>query len=467
MRPTTAPRFTYAEVCAGIGGFRVALDALGGRCVFASEYCRHAQRTYRSNWPDDVRSLLVGDIRRIHPAQIPYHDVLVAGFPCQDLSNAGRRAGLDGERSGLFYELVRLLAVCRPQALLFENVRGLLTLPGALDELKAALSAVGYSVRVRLLDAAHVVPQRRRRVFVVGFRDAAVAERFIWLRLPRLRRHAEDELDDSAAASLTLPDAKWAHVRASAYFGRFPGARLLGPGALAQTLQATYKSGCLLYSQFVPQPGANPRFFSTREGARLMGLPESHLLDADEGHAYRQLGNAVAPPVVAVVAAALLAALEQPAARPAAWCAGAQCEAVALALQLAAAASRRPLLRCWLTPPLLRALGLGREGDDDSDDSTECDHDDGAEQHAVPGVETATAAGSAVHGPVGRQTEVALAVVVERARDGAERRRADALSAGCSSPRHAQTLPAPTTAIKEDIWRRVKPFRCARLGRGD
>ena len=321
-------RFTFIELFSGIGGFRVGLEAAGGKCVFACEYCKFAQAAYLRQWPDGPRP--VGDIRRIAAAQVPPHDVLAAGFPCQSFSNAGRGLGFDDARGQLFFEMVRLARECRPRALLLENVRGLLTRPGMLDEVRCALAEAGYpDLHVRLLDAALVVPQRRRRLFLVGFRDEHARQVYSWPLLPALGRTAEEVLEFAlhtpapSPLDLTLPISKWRRVRDSAYFGKFPHARLLTAGTLAQTLQTSYRSGWLLYSQFVPQVATPlsdlsaasadvlpPRYFSPRECARLMGFPEEFALAEGGGHAYRQLGNSVCPPLVAAIGVAIVHALE-------------------------------------------------------------------------------------------------------------------------------------------------------------
>ena len=445
-----ASRFTFAEFFSGIGGFRLALEAAGGQCVFACEYCHFAQATYRQNWP---RSHVVGDIHRIDAAQVPRHDVLAAGFPCQSFSNAGRLGRLADERGQLFYELIRIIGACRPRALLLENVRGLLTHDETLAEVLRALADAGYpDMHVAEMDAASVVPQRRRRVYLVGFRCEAARAAYSWPRVPALRRAAESILEERAPAptaehdrcavdadadpaasaaspnqaafgqsdghvallaALTLSHDKWSKVTSSAYFAKFPGSRLLAPGAIAQTLQTTYKSGYLLYSQFVPTvrldggamaapacgqqatggsasivagtDGASgeseevmpppPRFFSPRECARLMGFPESFQLPAADGLAHRQLGNAVVPPLVAAIAVSVVSALEaaeddrshradnrrgypscdvDDAARRAAI----QCEATAasLALALDASPTARPPRVCWLHADAYAAL---------------------------------------------------------------------------------------------------------------
>ena len=305
-------RFSFAECFAGIGGFRLGLEALGGHCVVASEYCRFAQATYRSNWPADSASVLLGDIRRLAPAQIPPHDLLVGGFPCQSFSNAGRRAGFDDDRGALFFEIIRLVTHCRPRAVLLENVRGLVTNPETLQRVLSQLATAGYPAEVRLYDAASLVPQRRVRAFIVGFRDGVGSDKFEWPVLPNLMRAASEVLEQGPQPQWQLSDNQWLKVSSSAYFSRHPGAKLLPvQHAVAQTLQSSYKRGYMVYSQFVPQPApANPRFFTPRECARLMGFPETFLLPANEGLAFRQLGNAVCPPLIAALAATIVAALE-------------------------------------------------------------------------------------------------------------------------------------------------------------
>ena len=394
-------RFTFAEFFAGVGGFRLALEAAGGQCVFACEYCRFCHATYKANWP---RAQPVGDIHRISAAQVPRHDVLAAGFPCQSFSNAGRLGRLGDDRGQLFYELVRIITACQPRALLLENVRGLLTHEDTLNEVLRALAAAGYpQMHVAEMDAAAVVPQRRRRVYLVGFRSTSARAAFVWPRLPALRRTADAILEAgplatdvdmaegsakgvvgvTAIAGLALSCDKWSKVAGSAYYAKFPASRLLAPGALAQTLQATYKSGCLLYSQFVPTASpadvpSPPRFYSPRECARLMGFPEAFILPTGDGLAHRQLGNAVVPPLVAAIAVAIAGALESAAAsepaapsaadgayeavmheREAARRAATQCEATATALAMALAASptSRPPRSCWLHAEALSALG--------------------------------------------------------------------------------------------------------------
>ncbi len=462
------PRFTFVELFAGIGGFRLALEALGGRCVFACEYCRFASATYLNNWPG---ARVAGDIRRVAAAQVPPHDVLAAGFPCQSFSNAGRQQGFDDERGQLFFELVRIAAGCRPRALLLENVRGLLECDATMRRVETALAAAGYPrLHVRLFDAASLVPQRRRRVFIVAFREAAPRDVFSWPPVARLVRSAADVLeasvgggdhgDDAALAALELPDQKWSKVSGSAYYERYPGARLLADGALAQTLQCTYKRGWLLYSQFVPTGGGrNPRFYSARECARLMGFPETYALPLADGMAHRQLGNAVVPPIVGAIAAALIGALEASAAygddAPALDRAArrAACEAVAISLELSAASSpvdRMPS-HCWLPPAAAAALALaeGRGGAAMGGAEDEAVGAAASAQTSRRGAEDG-ASGADFQDPIERNWHgpVPLAHAVAAARRGCAAG-SPRLEADGVAPR--QTMPDATPAIKHAI----------------
>ena len=450
-------RFTFAELFAGIGGFRVGLEAAGGKCVFACEYCKFAQSTYRSNWPS---ARPVGDIRAIHSAQIPRHDVLAAGFPCQSFSNAGRLGRLDDDRGALFHELVRIASQCRPKALLLENVRGLLTHAETLKAVLDELAAAGYPETAFCeLDAASLVPQRRRRVYLVGFRDAAARAAFRWPTLPRLYRTADEILQHAIYSAgppgLQLSDEKWSKVQSSAYYSKFPGSRLLPANALSQTLQATYKSGCLLYSQFVPQssgsqplqppqPSQPPRFYSPREMARLMGFPESFALPTADGLAHRQLGNAVVPPLIGALGVAIAHALQGGG--------GARtietCEALAVSLELTLASCDHAPRTCWL--PCLACDALGTDVDDlrPSDDaqpqSDAASRVAGADYHTAPEEEEDVAEWV---GPL----SLVRVLEVARARFNSLNEGRQQHPQGEEPPQPQQTLPAPSSAIKAEV----------------
>jgi DNA-cytosine methyltransferase len=319
--------FTYAELFAGVGGFRVALDALGGQCVFASEIDRFARASYAENHGGELPA---GDITNISARDVPQHDLLTAGFPCQPFSFSGARKGFGDTRGTLFREIVRLAHALRPKALLLENVRGLeshdegRTLATIVHELQSC----GYRVTWQVMDAAALLPQQRLRLFIVALRDD-LDTRYEFPLLPSLGRVAADVLEPCASTGaqaalpadeevrLTLTQHQLGKVLAQPYTQRHLEARFLHnpAAATARTLQSSY-GHYMVGSQFVP---ANSRIvaldaeavaaerwrrFSARECARLQGFPESWCLHPQRS--YNLLGNAVPPPMVAMVAAPLL-----------------------------------------------------------------------------------------------------------------------------------------------------------------
>merc|ERR1712194_996027 len=165
--------FTFAELFAGIGGFRLALERVGGQCIFSSEIHPTARAVYIDNWPGEaVWSSFAGDIRLIPSEEIPDHDILVGGFPCQPFSTLGKQEGLQDTRGRLFLHICRILRAKRPRAALLENVPGLLKCDdgAALEEVLKGLQDSGYRVAYKILNSATVLPQRRRRVYIVAIR---------------------------------------------------------------------------------------------------------------------------------------------------------------------------------------------------------------------------------------------------------------------------------------------------------
>jgi DNA (cytosine-5)-methyltransferase 1 len=169
--------FKYIELFAGIGGFRSALDGLGGECVFASEIDKYASQAYRALY--DGAAELHGDITKIDAHDIPDHDVLVGGFPCQAFSVAGQRKGFEDARGTLFFEIARIASAKQPRLMLLENVKGLLSHDGGktFETMCAILNDIGYAIDFRVLNSKHFgVPQNRERIFVVADRDAEHAD---------------------------------------------------------------------------------------------------------------------------------------------------------------------------------------------------------------------------------------------------------------------------------------------------
>ncbi|MBN02858.1 DNA (cytosine-5-)-methyltransferase [Ponticaulis sp.] len=327
--------FTFIDLFAGIGGLRAAFDAAGGRCVFTSEWDRFAQQTYEANYRDNRP--IEGDITKIDVDQIPGHDVLVAGFPCQPFSIAGvskknalgRAHGfLDETQGTLFFDVARIIDHHRPAAFLLENVKNLKSHDKGrtFEVIRRTLEdELGYELHVKVIDAKHFLPQHRERVVLVGFRDATS---FSWndVNLPeagvsRMRDilHPEDGsevaeghftlgADASVNEKYTLSDKLWQYLQNYAAkhkaAGNGFGFGLVGPNDTCRTLSARYyKDG----SEILIDRGAgkNPRRLTPRECARLMGFPEDFRIPVSDTQAYKQFGNSVAVPVFKAVAKAM------------------------------------------------------------------------------------------------------------------------------------------------------------------
>lgn len=308
--------FTFIDLFAGIGGMRLGFEAAGGKCVFTSEWDEYSQRTYRANFPDDERAI-AGDITRIEAADIPDHDVLVGGFPCQPFSLAGvskknalgRPHGFECKTQGtLFFDVARIVAQKRPRAFLLENVKNLLshdrgnTFSVIRDVLENEL---GYSIYARVMDGRHFVPQHRERILIVGFREPT---RFDWdaaplpnpASAPRLRTVLEPDCDPK----YVLSDKLWNYLQAYAEKHRAKGngfgCSVFGPDDVARTLSARYyKDGSEI---LIGRENGNPRRLTPRECARLMGYPDSFRIPVSDTRAYKQFGNSVVVPLIRYVA---------------------------------------------------------------------------------------------------------------------------------------------------------------------
>lgn len=331
LLPSPTPTFTFVDLFAGIGGFRLGLQALGGHCLFSSEIDRFAQETYAANFGAKPH----GDIRCIEAAAIPDHDVLAAGFPCQAFSIAGRRGGFADTRGTLFFEVARILDAKRPPAFILENVRGLVhhqrgrTLQTILHTLRYDL---GYCVpEPALLNARHFgLPQNRERIFIIGFREAAAAKRY---GLPRGGGEAAvfGQIKEKTAVPAkyylsarylqTLRNHRQRHESKGNGFGY----EVIGDDAAANAIVVGgmgRERNLVIDDRLVshePQTRLQGeinregiRRMTPREWARLQGFPDTFVFPVSDTQAYKQLANAVAVPVVTAVAAALLHALDLP-----------------------------------------------------------------------------------------------------------------------------------------------------------
>jgi DNA (cytosine-5)-methyltransferase 1 len=321
---TRPEQFKFIDLFAGIGGLRRPFEEIGGKCVFTSEWDRFSRQTYAANFHDDpFDHEFAGDIRpyAAEPERVPAHDILLAGFPCQPFSIAGvskknalgRPHGfLDDTQGTLFYDLAKILAHHRPAAFLLENVKNLeshdrgQTFRTIMNVLGAEL---GYRVQYRMISSHPWVPQRRQRIFIVGFRDDTDFD-FDQLEIPEGRQPVlGDILEPEPSSKYTLTDHLWTYLRnykaKHASAGNGFGYSVFGPDDVTRTLSARYyKDGSEV---LVAQKGTTPpRRLTPRECARLMGFeePQGHgfRIPVSDTQAYRQFGNAVVVPVVRAVA---------------------------------------------------------------------------------------------------------------------------------------------------------------------
>ena len=327
-------KLRFIDLFAGIGGIRLGFEAHGGKCVFTSEWNKFAQKTYLANFPQTSDHVFVGDITEVDEKDIPNHEVLLAGFPCQPFSIAGvskknalgRPHGFECTTQGtLFFDVARIIAEKQPKAFLLENVKNLLshdkgnTFKVIVQTLRDEL---GYEVHYKVIDGQHFVPQHRERILIVGFRAETD---FSWdaLQLPDKgavklvsilhpqngTEFAEEPYTTGDKAKInskyTLTPKLWAYLQAYAEkhrkAGNGFGFGLVDGNSVTRTLSARYyKDG----SEVLVSQGKRkrPRRLTPRECSRLMGFPENFIIPVSDTQAYRQFGNSVVMPVIKEVA---------------------------------------------------------------------------------------------------------------------------------------------------------------------
>lgn len=306
---TNMRNLRFIDLFAGIGGFRLAFERIGGVCVFASEWDSYAQKTYEANHGH----LPHGDITKISEDSIPDHDVLTAGFPCQPFSIAGvsknnslgNKHGFAHATQGtLFFDVARIIAKKQPRVFVLENVKNLLSHDQGrtFGVIRHTLEdELGYRLTTQIIDARRLVPQHRERVYMVGFRDAID---FPKIEIVDLCPTVQDILEPSVDDRYTLTDHLWKYLQDYAAkhkaAGNGFGYSLVKPDGITRTLSARYyKDGSEI---LVPQTGKNPRRLTPRECARLMGYPDTFKIVCSDMRAYKQFGNSVVVPVITQIA---------------------------------------------------------------------------------------------------------------------------------------------------------------------
>jgi len=315
-------KFRFIDLFAGIGGIRIPFEKLGGTCVFTSEWDKFCQTTYQFNFGDYPH----GDITKIDEMQIPDHDILLAGFPCQPFSIAGvskkkslgREHGFKDKKQGnLFFEIVRILKKKKPKSFLLENVKNLKSHDGGrtYQVIESTLQNLGYNLFVKIIDAADYVPQHRERIIIAGFRKDIFPEIEFEFPDAGIRKiDIADILEKNVDSKYTLSDKLWKYLRDYAKKHREKG-NGFGFGLIDPTKDSTtrtlsaryYKDGSEI---LIKQEGKNPRRLTPRECARLMGFPDDFKIPVSDNQAYKQFGNAVVIPVIEAVAKEIVSTIE-------------------------------------------------------------------------------------------------------------------------------------------------------------
>ena len=306
--------FTFIDLFAGIGGMRIAYETAGGHCVYSNEWNKYSQQTYFANFGEQPD----GDITKVKASDIPDHDILVAGFPCQPFSIAGvskknslgRATGFEDKTQGtLFFDICRILKEKRPKAFMLENVKNLCShdrgrtfkvITESLDELE-------YSIFYKVLDGQNYVPQHRERILIVGFdrrRYGDIIDFSFDLTPVEPKPVIRDILEKEVDSKYTLTDKLWQYLQDYAEkhkaAGNGFGFGIADPDGISRTLSARYyKDGSEI---LIAQKRKNPRRLTPRECARLQGFPDDFKIVVSDTQAYKQFGNSVVVPLMTDVA---------------------------------------------------------------------------------------------------------------------------------------------------------------------
>tara|TARA_X000000368_G_scaffold275125_1_gene218269 strand:- start:1043 stop:1996 length:954 start_codon:yes stop_codon:yes gene_type:complete len=293
--------FKFIDLFAGIGGFRIPFDELGGECVFTSEFDKFSQVTYEENFGEKPS----GDITKINEKDIPSHDLLLGGFPCQAFSNAGLKKGFEDTRGTLFFDIARILKYHKPKAFILENVKGLKSHDkgNTLKVIVKTLNKMNYNLFIEVLNAKNFgLPQNRERIFIVGLKESLD---FIFPEPSFKKTRLGEILEKRNDNSYTISDKIWASHQARKEKARTKGYGF-GYSLFDEDSEYTstistryYKDGSEI---LIKQENNNPRMLTPREAARLQGFPEDFKIPVSNLQAYKQFGNAVPVNVIRALA---------------------------------------------------------------------------------------------------------------------------------------------------------------------
>ncbi|WP_293726462.1 DNA (cytosine-5-)-methyltransferase [uncultured Phascolarctobacterium sp.] len=323
QREVIDEQFRFIDLFAGIGGMRIAFDRAGGHCVYSNEWNKYSQQTYFANFGEQPE----GDITQVNAKDIPDHDILVAGFPCQPFSIAGvskknsmgRATGFEDKTQGtLFFDICRILKEKKPKAFMLENVKNLYSHDKGrtFKIIIESLNELNYEVFYKVLDGQNYVPQHRERILLVGFNRELYGENLDFefdLTVKRPKPVMRDILLEEVSDKYTLSDKLWEYLQNYAAkhkaAGNGFGFGIASSDGVARTISARYhKDGSEI---LIAQEGKNPRRLTPRECARLQGFPDDFKIPVSDTQAYKQFGNSVVVPLMENVAKLIVDKLKQ------------------------------------------------------------------------------------------------------------------------------------------------------------
>lgn len=296
--------YTFIDLFAGIGGFRMAFQSLGAKCVYSNEWDKEAQEVYKNNFGD----IPEGDITLVDETTIPDHDILCAGFPCQAFSISGKQKGFEDSRGTLFFDVARIVKEKLPKVVFLENVKNFAQHDNGrtLAVVRATMEELGYSFYAKVLNAAdYGIPQKRERIYMVCLRKDLNTPDFSFPKPFSLMSHVENfllrEYEISESLYVNRPDTYYKTMQDSVYSNKTirlgivnkggQGERIYSTKGIAITLSA-YGGGVFAKTGGYLVNG-KPRKLHPRECARLMGYPDSFIISKKDSEAYKQFGNSV------------------------------------------------------------------------------------------------------------------------------------------------------------------------------
>lgn len=306
-------RFTFIDLFAGLGGFRVALESLGANCVYSSEWDKHVSEVYQENFGDTPD----GDITKVDENSIPEHDILCAGFPCQAFSISGKQLGFEDSRGTLFFDVARIVKAKKPKVVFMENVKNFASHDNGktLLVVKSVMEELGYNFYQKVLNAKdYGIPQNRERIYMVCFRKDLNIKKFEFPRPFVLERYVEDFLinDESSVEHLYIqrPDTFLNGVEDTKYSKKTIRLGIVNKGGQGERIYSTKGIAITLSANgggvFAKTGGylinGKTRKLHPRECARLMGFPESYKISKSPNQAYKQFGNSVVIDVLQLIA---------------------------------------------------------------------------------------------------------------------------------------------------------------------